>query len=62
MSSSMHIDNRGKDILILNKGVIQGLNHTLATETQYSINFTRSGVKFCLSLHYYESNSFLLIC
>ena len=62
MSSSMHIDNRGKDILILNKGVIQGLSHTLATETQYSVNFTRSGVKFCLRLHHYESNSFLLIC
>ena len=29
MSSSVHIDNRGKDILILGKGPTQGLNHTL---------------------------------
>ena len=24
----------------------QELNHTLAVETQYSINFTRAGIKF----------------
>ena len=27
MSSSVHIDNTGKDILILGKGPTQGLNH-----------------------------------
>ena len=30
MSSSVHIDNNGKSILILGKSVTQGLNHTLA--------------------------------
>ena len=35
MSSSVHIDNKGKDILILRKGPTQGLNLTLAGETQY---------------------------
>ena len=40
MSSSVHIDNKGKNILILGKGPTQGLNHTLVAETQYSINFT----------------------
>ena len=47
MSSSVHIDNKEKDILILGKGPTQRLNHTLAAETQYSINFTRPSVKFC---------------
>ena len=47
MSSSVRIDNEGKDILVLGKGATQGLNHTLTAETQYSINFTRQGIKFC---------------
>ena len=58
MSSSAHIDNKGKDILILGKRITQGLNHTLAAEAQCSINFTRPGIKFCFSLHYNGSNSF----
>ena len=34
MSSSVHIDNTGKDILILGQGPTQGLNdNTLAAET-----------------------------
>ena len=52
MSLSVHIDNKGNNILILGKGPTQGLNHMLAAETQYSINFTRPGIKFYLSLHY----------
>ena len=40
MSSSVHIDNKEKGILILIKGPAQGLdNTTLTAETQYSINF-----------------------
>ena len=61
MSSSVHIDNKRKNILILGKGPTQGLNHTLAAEIQYSVNFTRPGIKFCLSLHYNGSNSFLFV-
>ena len=61
MSSSVHIDHRWKDILILGKEPRQGLNHTLAAETQYSINFTGPGIKFCLSMHYNGSNSFLFV-
>ena len=59
MSSSVPIDNKGKDFLILGKGIRQGLNHTLAAEAQCSINFTRPGIKSCFSLHYNGSNSFL---
>ena len=61
MSSSVHIDDRGKYILILGKGPTQGLNHTLTVETQYSIYFARSGIRFCLSLHYNGSNNFLFV-
>ena len=32
---------------------------TLSPEVLYPINVTRPGIKFCLSLHYNESNSFL---
>ena len=45
--------------LILGKELTQGLNHTLAEETQYSIDFTRLGTTFCLSLYHNGSNSFL---
>ena len=40
MSSSVHIDNKGKDILVLGKGPTQGLESTLTTEKMHSINFT----------------------
>ena len=40
MSSSVHVDNNKKDILILGKGPTQGLEHTLTAEKMYSINFT----------------------
>ena len=52
MSSSVHIDNKNKDMLILGKGSTQGLdNTTLTAEAEYSLNFSRSQRKFCLSLH-----------
>ena len=40
MSSSPHIDNKKKDILVLRKGPTQGLEHTLTAAKMYSINFT----------------------
>ena len=61
MSSSDHIDNKKKDILILGKGPIQGLEHTLTAEKMYSINFTVTRKKFCLSLHYNGANSYLFV-
>ena len=61
MSSSTKIDNRKKDILILGKGPTQGLEHTLSKEKMYSINFTVTGKKFCLSLHYNGTNSYLFV-
>ena len=58
----MHIDNNKKDILILGKGPTQGLDDTTLTAgAQDSINFLRSNRKFCLSLYYNGSNSFLFV-
>ena len=62
MSLSVHIDNKGKDILILGKGPTQGLGeHSLTAEKMYSINFTDNGDKNCLSLHYNGANSYLFV-
>ena len=61
MSSSAHIDNKKKDILVLGKGPTQGLEHTLTAEKMYSINSTVTKKKFCLNLHYNEANSYLFV-
>ena len=61
MSSSTKIDNRKKDNFILGKGPTQGLEHTLSAEKTYSINFTEHNKRFCLSLYYNGSNSYLLV-
>ena len=61
MSSSVHIDNKKKDILVLGKGPTQGLEHTLTEEKMYSINFTVKNEKFWLGLHYNGANTYLLM-
>ena len=61
MSSSAHADNKKKDILVLGKGPTQRLEHTLTAEKMYSINFTVTKKKFCLSLHYNGANSYLFV-
>ena len=54
MSLSVHANNKIKNILFLDKGQIRELDNTLLT-----INFSRSEEKFCVSLSYNGSNSFL---
>ena len=61
MSSSTKTDDRKKDILILGKGPIQGLEHTLSWEKLYSIIFTKEKTKFCLSFHYNGADSYLFV-
>ena len=63
MSSSVHNDNKDKDIWILDKGLPQRLDDsTLASEAKYLINFTQQQKKgFVLSLHKSRSNSFLFV-
>ena len=62
MNSSRHIDNRGKDILVLGRGPIQRLGeHSLTAEKMHSINFILTKKKFCLSLQYNGANSYLFV-
>ena len=62
MSSSVHVDNKGKDILILGKGPTPGLGeHSLTVEKMYSVNLTDHRVKYCLSLHYNDANSYVFV-
>ena len=61
MSSSPKIDNRKKDILILDKGPRQELEHTLSAGKLYSINLTKKNREFCLSLHYNGANKYLFV-
>ena len=59
MSSSSDIDNKKKNILFLRKGPTQGLD--LTAEKMYSIDFTVTKKKFCVSLHYNGTNSYLFV-
>ena len=61
MSSSAHIANKKKDILIPGKGPTQGSEYTLTAEKLYSINFTVTKKKFRLSLRYNGANSYLFV-
>ena len=62
MSSSVYVDNKGKDILIVGKRPTQGLGeHSLTAEKMYSVTFTVTRKKICLSLHYNEANSYLFV-
>ena len=59
MSSSVHVDNKIKDILILGEDPNQGVDGTtLTAEKKYSIKFTKARKKFCLSLH---CNNYLFV-
>ena len=62
MSSSVYIDNRNKDILILSEGPTQGLDDTtLTAEGNYPVKFTQQRKRFVLSLHYNGSNGYLFV-
>ena len=50
-----------KKTLVLGKGPTQGLENTLTAEKMYSINFTVTKKRFCLSLLYNEANSCLFV-
>ena len=50
MSSSVHLDNNKKYIMILGDGPTQGSDDTtLTAKKEYAINFNEQQKKFCLS-------------
>ena len=58
MSSSVQIDDKNKDILILGEWPTQGLDDTtLRAEAIYPISFTQPNKRFVLSLLYNGSNT-----
>ena len=62
MCSSLHVDNKKADILILGKGPTKGLGeHSLTAEKMDSINFSAPKRRFCLSLYYNGSNSYFFV-
>ena len=61
ISTSIQIDNNKKDILVPGREPMQRLESTLTAEKMYSINFTVTKKKFCLSLHYNGGNSYLFV-
>ena len=62
MSSSVHVDDQKKNILIFGESPTQGFDDTALTgEEKYSINFTEHSKKSCLSLHYNGTNHYLFV-
>ena len=58
----MIIRNLKEDIFILGERAAQRLyDTTLTVAAQYAINFTLSGKRFAVSLHYKGSNSFWFV-
>ena len=58
MNSYAHVDNKGKDILILGEGPTQELNDTtLTAKAKYPINFTQLEKRFVLSLNIMEATA-----
>ena len=61
MGSSVHIDNKKVNILVLGKRPTQRLGeHSLAAEKMYLINLSATKRRFCLSLHYIGAKAICL--
>ena len=59
MSSSAHIDNKKKDILVLGKGPTQGSEHTLSAERIISLYCYKKEILFKFTLQWGKQ---LFIC
>ena len=61
MTSSVHIDNKNKDILILVEEPTQGLyDNPLAAEAKYSIHFFTTKKKISIKSTIYWKQQFLI--
>ena len=62
MTSSVHVDDKEKNILILGEGLTQGLDDTtLTAKAKYPISLKKSSKRFVLSLHFNGSNILLFV-
>ena len=62
MSFSIHRTNRANHIYVMADGLTQGIHDTtLYAEKKYFRNFTEPNVKFVLSLHYNDDDSYLFV-
>ena len=62
ISSSVHIDDENKNILIFGEEPTHGSDDAILTaNAKCPVNFTQPGKKFVLNLHYNRSNSFLFV-
>ena len=62
MNSSPHIDNKGKEILMLGIGPTQGLGeNSLSAEKMLFYSFYRNKKRICLSLYYNGANSYFFV-
>ena len=62
MSFSIHATNRANHIYVIGDGLTQGIHDTtLYVEKKYFRNFTEPDVKFVLSLHYNDDDSYLFV-
>ena len=60
--SSSHADNRKNNFLVLCECPTIGLNGKLGSpEKKFSINFSKASTKYCLSFHYNDGNSYILV-
>ena len=62
MSFSKHANNKANNIYVMGKDYIQKIHDsTIYAEKMFYRNFTDSGYKFILSLHYNDDSSYLFV-
>ena len=58
----VHTNKCKSNFLVLGGGITYGINGSFGSpEDKFSINFSKSKTKFCLSLRYNHDNSYLLV-
>ena len=62
MSSSTHANNKTRNILVLGRDFLQGIDGTaIYAERMYSINFSAGRTRLCLGLYCNGDNSYLFV-
>ena len=61
-NSSSHTDNHNNTFLVLGERPTYEINRNFGSaEKEFSINFNKAKIKFCLSLYYNADNSYLFV-